>query len=414
MTKPMEVSVKSQRLLALLGAATLAVTLAACSAADADAGEGSNGAPDGEIIFGLDEDSTGPGASYAVIAGKTIRMAVDEINAAGGIDGKKIKIVVGNDESDPTKTPTVVRKLVDDGAQVLLLDTGSGAVLQGKSVVKQAGIPAIAPTAVTTSVALPPDNEFTYMLANGVDQFAEAYCGAMEEKGFEKIAVLSDASPAIDNINKLIIPILEDCAEVVAEETAPVDAADLSAQVARLKQADPDVLLVSSLGGNFEVLAHNTLHQQLPGILRFSLASIGNQPDSWSRTNKGALADVVYMGALDMDNPKTAELEKKLKKINGDDYRLTAYDAQAYDSVYLLKTAIEAAGGADDPTAVRDALDAISGFEASFGQAGFTLSFTPEKHMGADGLCGLVLSGFDENNEPTGAWPDFQVPCELK
>lgn len=409
----MEVSVKSQRLLALLGVATLAVSLAACSAAESDAGSADAGSG-GEIIFGLDEDSTGPGASYAVIAGKTIRMAVNEINAAGGIDGKTIRIVVGNDESDPTKTPTVVRKLVDDGAQVLLLDTGSGAVLQGKSVVKQAGIPAIAPTAVTTSVALPPDNEFTYMLANGVDQFAEAYCGAIKEKGYTSIAVLGDASPAIDNINKLIIPILEDCAEVVAVETAPVDAADLSAQVARMKQADPDVILVSSLGGNFEVLAHNTLHQQIPGVLRFSLASIGNQPDSWARTNPGALADVVYMGALDMSNPKTVELEKKLKKINGDDYRLTAYDAQAYDSVYLLKAAIEAAGGADDPKAVRDALDEITGFEASFGQAGFTLSFTPDKHMGADGLCGLVLSGFDEKNEPTGAWQDFQVPCELK
>ncbi|MBS1699498.1 MAG: ABC transporter substrate-binding protein [Actinobacteria bacterium] len=409
----MEVSVKTQRLLALLGAATLAVTLTACAGEEADASGSGAGGAKGEIVFGLDEDSTGPGASYAVIAGKTIRMAVDEINAAGGIGGQKIRIVVGNDESDPTKTPTVVRKLVDDGAQVLLLDTGSGAVLQGKSVVKQAKIPAIAPTAVTTSVALPPDNEYTYMLANGVDQFAKAYCGAIEKKGFKKIAVLSDASPAIDNINKLVIPILEDCADVVAQESAPVDAADLSAQVARIKQADPDVILVASLGGNFEVLAHNTLFQQLPGVLRFSLASIGNQPDSWARTNPGALKDVVYMGAIDKNNPKTVELEKKLKAANGNDYRLTAYDAQAYDSVYLLKAAIEAAGGADDPTAVRDALNKISGFEASFGQTGFTLSFTADKHMGADGLCGLVLSGFDAKNQPTGAWPDFQLPCTV-
>lgn len=410
---------KKQRLVALLGASVLAFSLAACASdgggsASGGGGSAGDGAADGEIIFGLDEDSTGPGASYATIAGKTIRFAVQEINDAGGINGQKIKIVVGNDESDPTKTPTVVRKLVDDGAQVLLLDTGSAAVLQGKSIVKQAGIAAIAPTAVTSTVALAPDNEFTYMLANGVDQFAEAYCGAIEKKGLKKIALLSDASPAIDNINKLIVPILKDCVEVVAEETAPVDAADLSAQVARIKQAGPDVVLVSSLGGNFEVLAQNTLFQQLPGILRFSLASIGNQPDSWKRATPGALEDVVYMGALDAGNAKTAELEKKLKKANGDDYRLTAYDAQAYDSVYLLAAAIEKAGGATDPTKVRDALNEVSGYEASFGQSGFTLSFGPDKHQAADGLCGLVLSGFDANNEPTGAWADYQVPCETK
>ncbi|GAA4487899.1 ABC transporter substrate-binding protein [Microbacterium panaciterrae] len=402
---------KSQRMLALVGVAALAVSLSACAADDSPSST-SSATSGGEIVFGLDEDSTGPGASYATIAGKTIRMAVNEINAAGGIGGKKIRIVVGNDESDPTKTPTVVRKLVDDGAQVLLLDTGSGAVLQGKSVVKQAAIPAIAPTAVTTSVALAPDNEFTYMLANGVDQFAKAYCGAMQKEGHKSIAVLSDASPAINNINKLIIPILQGCVKVLAQETAPVDVADLTAQVARIKESGPDAVLVSSLGGNFEVLAQNTLFQQMPGVRRFSLASIGNQPDSWSRVDKGALADVVYMGALDKGNPKTAELTKKLKKLNGNDYRLTAYDAQAYDSVYLMKQAIEAAGGADNPTAVRDQLNKISGYKASFGQAGFTLSFSADKHGGADGLCGLVLSGFDKNNQPTGAWPEYQVPCK--
>lgn len=404
---------KTQRLIALLGTAALAASLVACSA-EADAGSDApeSGAA-GEIIIGMDEDSTGPGASYATIAGATTRMAVDEINESGGIDGKQIKIVVGNDESDPTKTPTVVRKLVDQGAQALILNTGSAAVLQAKSIVKQAGIPAIAPTAVTTSVGLAPDNEFMFMLANGVDQFAEAYCGAIEANGYKKIAVLSDASPAIDNINKLIIPILEECVDVVAEESAPVDASDLSAQVARMKQAEPDVLLVSSLGGNFEVLAQNTLASQLPGLIRFSLASIGNQPDSWARTNPGALADVVYMGSLDSGNAKTKELEKKLKAANGDDYRMTSYDAQAYDAVYMLKAALEAAGGADDPTATRDALQGISGYEASFGQSGFTLSFGADKHIGADGLCGLVLSGFDEKNEPTGAWADFQVPCSV-
>lgn len=404
---------KSQRLIALLGTAAIAVSLAACSSSSESGAEGDTESTGEEIIFGMDEDSTGPGASYATIAGATTRMAVDEINENGGIDGKQIKIVVGNDESDPTKTPTVVRKLVDEGAQVLLLNTGSAAVLQAKSVVKQAGIPVIAPTAVTTSVGLAPDNEYTFMLANGVDQFANAYCGAIEEKGYTKLAILSDASPAIDNINKLMLPILEECVDVVAEESAPVDAADLSAQVARLKQADPDVLLVSSLGGNFEVLAQNTLASQLPDLLRFSLASIGNQPDSWARMNPGALENVVFMGALDQDNAKTQDLEKKLKAANGDDYRMTSYDAQAYDAVYLMKAAIEEAGGADDPTAVRDALQKITDYEASFGQAGFTLSFGPDKHIGADGLCGLVLSGFDKNNQPIGAWADYQVPCDV-
>ncbi|MDA4890651.1 ABC transporter substrate-binding protein [Streptomyces sp. MS2A] len=405
-------SMSRHRILGVAAATVAALALTACAGDDAGASSSGSTADGGDpIIIGLDEDSTGPGASYATIAGDTVRMAVDEINADGGILGREVRIVVGNDESDPTKTPSIVRKLVDDGAHAIILATGGGSVLQAKAVAKQAGITAVAPVAITTSVGLPPDNEFTYMLANGLDDYASVYCGAFEEMGYEKLAILADTTPAIDNIAGLLVPGLEECIDIVAEESAPVDAADLGAQTARIKQADPDVVLVMSVGGNFEVLAHNTLDPQLPDVLRFSLASIGNQPDAWDRANPGALAEVVYMGSIDTKNAATAALEEKLKKANGDDYRLTAYDAQAYDTVHLLKAAIEEAGGTEDLTAIRDAFDAISAYPAAFGQDGFTLSFSPDKHIGADSLCGLVLSGFDEDNQPSGAWPEYQVTC---
>ncbi|WP_427869544.1 ABC transporter substrate-binding protein [Leucobacter luti] len=397
----------------LAGLASLVLLLSACSG-----GSGGSEAPPASdldtknpVVIGLDEDSTGPGAAYATLAGATARMAVDEINANGGILGREVQVVVGNDESDPTKTPSVIRKLVDDGAHALVLATGGGSVLQAKAVVKDAGITAVAPVAITTSVGLPPDNENMYMLANGLDDFSEAYCGAFEKEGYKKLGILADTSAAIDNIAGLLVPALGECIDIVAQEKAPVDAADLNAQAARIKAEDPDVLLVMSVGGNFEVLAQNTLAAQMPKEMRFSLASLGNQPDSWALANPGVLEDVVYMGALDSGNPRTAELEKKLKKANGDDYRLTAYDAQAYDAVYLIKQAIEDAGGTDDLTAIRDSFNGITDYEASFGQDGFKLSFSADKHIGADSLCGLVLSGFDENNEPSGPWTKFQVSC---
>lgn len=403
---------KQRRLAGAAAIAALALVFSACSGGgEAPKPVNTNLDSENPVIFGLDEDSTGPGASYSTIAGNTVRMAVDEINADGGILGREVKLVVGNDESDPTKTPSVIRKLVDEGAHALILSTGGGSILQAKSVVKDAGVPAIAPVVITTSVGLPPDNEFTYMLANGLDDFSKVYCGAFEEKGYKTLGILADTTPAIDNIAGLLLPALEECIDIVATEKAPVDAADLGAQTARIKQANPDALLVMSVGGNFEVLAHNTLAPQLPGVLRFSLASIGNQPDSWTRANPGVLSEVVYMGAVDPTNAATKALEAKLKKANGDDYRLTAYDAQAYDAVYTLKAAIEAAGGTDDLTAIRDALNETASHPASFGQEGFTLSFTSDKHIGADALCGLVLSTFDDQNQPIGAWSDYQVPC---
>ena len=409
-------------LLALLIAASLVA--AGCGGDDGDGGSGdSDGAeigsgetenmPEGEpIIIGMDLDSTGPGASYSVIAGQTIEDAVEQINEDGGILGRPVRLVTENDESDPTRTPSIVRRLLDEhDADVLLLQSAGAAVQQAKSVLQEAGVPAIAPTSISQSIAEPPDNDFIYVLANPISDFVEVYCGAFEAADIETLAIMSDSSSTIAGVNDLLLPGLNDCVDIVAQEEADVDASDVNAQIARIADEDPDAVLVSSVGGNFEVVAQNTLYQQMPDVTRFSLASIGNQPETWDLANPGALEGLIYMASIDPSNPRTQELEEFLEPRRDDDWQMTAYDAQAYDSVYLLRQAIEDAGTADDPVAINEALQAIEGYEAHFGQEGFTISYGPDKHIGSDGLCGLSLVQFDADNRPSEPWDEYQPPC---
>ncbi|MBS4751944.1 ABC transporter substrate-binding protein [Nocardioides sp. zg-ZUI104] len=400
------------RPVALATALVACLAFAACGEDDGGAAPDRNKDLTGEpIVIGLDEDSTGPGASYSTIAGKTIRNAVERLNAEDGILGRPVELVIENDESDPTKAPSVIRKLLDQKANALILVTASAAVNQAKPVIQKAGIPAIAPIAISQTFAEPPDSDYAYSLANVLSDFVKVYCGAAESEGYKTLAILSDDTPTIEGVNGLLKPGLEECFEIVADEVAPEDTADVNAQVAKIQKAKPDAILVSSVGGNFEVLAHNTLAQQLPDTQRFSLASIGNQPDIWKLANPAALKGLVFMGSIDHENPKTADLEKTLRERRGeDDYSVTAYDAQAWDAVMLLKQAIEAAGSTDG-AAIQKALNEISGYEASFGQTGFTLTFAPDKHLGADGLCGLVLTEFGDDNKPSGAWGAYQPPC---
>ena len=384
-----------------------------------DGGDGGDGdtddggdAPSGEpIVFGMDLDSTGPGASYSTIAGDTVRDAVDELNENGGILGRPVELVVENDESDPTKTPSVIRKLLDRNADVLILQTASAATIQAKPIIQEAQKPALAPTSISQTLAEQPDGDFTYVLANPISDFIEVYCGGYEAAGIETLAVMSDATTTIDGVNSLLLPGMEECVDIVAEEKAEVDASDVTAQIARLRDSNPDAIFVSSVGGNFEVLVQNTLAQQMPDTPRFSIASIGNQPDSWELANPGALEGLIFMSNLDPTNPKTQELEDFLKERRGDDYVITAYDAQGYDTVQLLKMAIEAAGSPDDGVAINDALESIEGYEAHFGQTGFTLSYGPDKHVGTDGLCGLTLVQFGADNTPEKPWDVYQPPC---
>jgi branched-chain amino acid transport system substrate-binding protein len=400
----------------------LALVAAACGGDDDDSASGDDaeigsGAaenmPEGEpIVIGMDLDSTGPGASYSVIAGQTIEDAITEVNEDGGILGRPVELVTENDESDPTKTPSVVRKLLDDhGADVLILQSAGAAVQQAKSVVQEAGVPALAPTSISQSIAEPPDSDYIYILANPIADFIDVYCGAFDAAGIESLAVMSDATSTIAGVNDLLLPGLGDCVDIVAEEEADVDASDVNAQIARIADEDPDAVLVSSVGGNFEVVAQNTLAQQMPDVTRFSLASIGNQPETWDLANPGALEGLIYMASIDPTNPLTEELQGFLEPQRDDDWQMTAYDAQAYDTIQLIRMAIEEAGTADDPEAIKDALDSITGYEAHFGQEGFTLSYAPDKHIGTDGLCGLSLVEFDADNRPAEPWDEYQPPC---
>lgn len=397
------------RLSAVLAVA-VALAAAGCGSGSNGTGTPDSGSAKGEpIIIGMDEDSTGPGASYSTIAGKTIRHAIQDLNDKGGVLGRPLKLVIENDESDPTKVPATLQKLASQGAKMLLLQSGSAAIMQAKSTLTQLKLPAIAPTGVTATLVAPPNNELIYMLANTTGDWAKVYCGAFQAANITKLGVLADDTTTIAALNKALFDAMK-CVEVVATEKGATAASDLSPQVARLKNANPDAVLVTSVGGAFEVLAQNTLASQMAGKTRFSLASIGNQPASWKLANAGALKDLIFMGSINSQNPRTQDLVKFLKAKNGADYEITAYDAQAWDTVQLLKQMIEKAGG-DDPAKLNAAIQSISKYPATFGQASFTLSFSADKHLGADGLCGLSLIQFGADNKPSGPWPTYQPPC---
>jgi len=403
--------VRSKAVVAAVGA-LVALAVAATGCSKKSDNTPTNGSATGEpIVIGLDQDSTGPGASYSNISGATLRLAVQYINDNGGVLGRPLKFVVENDESDPTKVPATIQKLVAEGAKMLLLQSGSAAIIQAKSTLTQVGLPAIAPTGVTATLVAPPDNELIYMLANTTNDWADVYCGAFKAANIKTVGVLSDDTTTIAALDKALFAKMTCGITILPAEVGASNADDLSPQVGRLKNANPDAILVTSVGGQFEVLAQNTLAAQLPGKTRFSLASIGNQPASWKLANPGALDGLIFMGSINSDNPRTKTLVDFLRSKNGADYQITAYDAQAWDTMQVVKMAIEKAGGPDDPKKLNEAIQSISKLPASFGQANFTLSFSADKHLGADGPCGLSLVQFGSDNKPKGPWSTFQPPC---
>ena len=238
------------------------------------------------------------------------------------------------------------------------------------------------------------------------------YCGAWKATGVKTIGVLRDDSTTTASLDDILFPALEKCVKIVDVETASGTTSDVTAQVARLKSHNPGAVLVADLGGQFEVLAQEAVHQFMPSTPRYSLATIVNEPSTWSLATPGSLNGVISMGSLNPNNVQTKKLNSFLQAHDGKNYPMTAFDADAWDAVQLMKTAMVAAGGADDMQKVNQQMQAITSYEASFGQPGYTLSYSAAKHAGANGLCGLVLQQFDANNKPSKAFSKYQPTCK--
>jgi branched-chain amino acid transport system substrate-binding protein len=388
-----------------------AVAVIAALALTACGGSGSDDS--GDVVLGLVEDTSGPGAAYSKITAGSVRAAVDEINAKGGVlGGRKLRIEAGNDGSDPSKSPTVTRKIIGKGAVAVLFPTGSGAILANKSVMQQSKVVGIAPTSATAQLATPPDNDYFYIQVPSTEHQSQAFVGAFQAAGIKKLAIFSDDTPTIASYNKVFVPAFEKAGiEIVRQEHASVKATDVTAQVSRIRDAEPDAVLATSVGGQLEVLFHNTAQPMLGDkVKRFSLASIGNQPALWKLAKPGALDGLVYTSHVAPDNPRTKELRAALEAKNGPDFVMTDYDADAFNAVYLVKNAIEKAGSAD-PAKIHEAMNQTTKFPSYFGQANFTVSFNATKHDGADGPCGLVFAEF-EDNKPAGKWDGYQPECK--
>jgi branched-chain amino acid transport system substrate-binding protein len=387
-----------------VAAAVLSLSVTAC---------GSSSESDGDIVIGMIEDTAGGTAATSAEATRGIELALSEINAGGGIDGKKLKLARFSDGGEPSQSPALVRKLVNEKARIILMNSGSASAAQVKPIVEQEHIAAISPTNILGAIAQPPNNTYSYILANPVTDVGAVYGAAFTKAGYKRVAVLTDDSPTMAGLNDALLPTLQKAGvELVAKEKAPMNSTDVTTQVSRLSRSNPDAVLVSSLGGQLEVLFQNALKQALPKTPRFSLASIGNQPETWALAKPGTLDGLVYASAISSQNARSNELANKLKGRYGPKFKaLTAFSAQGYDSVYLIKKVLTEAGSGADSKAINDALQKVSGFEASFGGTGFTMSFSGAKHIGSDGLCGIVLRTFDAENKPGANWATYQPSC---
>ncbi len=169
-------------------AARLALVLLVAAAASGCGGGGKSS----EISVGGYMGLTGNVATFGQSTKNAIVMAVDEINAAGGIDGRKIKMTIEDDQSRPEEAATVVRKLISqDGVIAVIGDIPSSNSLAAAPICQEAGVPMITPSSTNPKVTETGDYIFRVCF---IDPFQGTVMArfAYEHQGVRKAAILRD------------------------------------------------------------------------------------------------------------------------------------------------------------------------------------------------------------------------------
>ena len=320
-----------------------------------------------EITIGLATAQTG-GLAYAdqpSLAG--FKMAVDEINAAGGLGGKyKITLDIKDTRTDTAATVQAAQELVAAGVKVMITPCDADPSIAAGQISQQAQIPTLTFCGTTPTITeAVGDYMFgTYPADNGQ---AALLADFAVQKGYKTAYILK--SP--DSAYTLRLP--EYFAEVfqkkggtlAGEGTYTMGQQDFAAEVTKIKAMNPqpDVIMTAAYEPDFPAFL-----QQLrgAGVTAPVLGSDGI--DSPTTTGLGAIADgIVHTTAgFPVEGSKLAAFYEKFKAATGAAPE-TVYVATGYEIPYILDAAVKAAGSVDGP-ALRDALANLKDVEVLTGK----------------------------------------------
>ncbi len=333
------------------------------------------------IRLGILYDASGGAADYSRYNLMNAGLAVDEINAAGGILGRQVELIKEDDGNDPNVSPLRTRTLVKRGAVALILGSGSASALQARVVAEEEKVPAFA-TVLNDKVAQPPNNAYVFQVNNSATQQLNVLVSGIKSKA-KKIAIFTDTSPTGSGLANLYKKALEAAGvEVIATEAVDVGATDATAQVTRLRDKwNAPAVLVSGQAPQEQALFVRTVVSMGWNVPLFQDVTAVS-PSYRKLLGPKGLEHLYYLEPIDPDNELSQKWIRKFMEKYPNEPVLTTM-GNVWNGVYLFKRAVEMVNGTEGP-ALRDAIEKICGMKSHFGPPTSTVCCSKENHLCAD------------------------------
>jgi len=206
---------------------------------------------DTEIVVGTHIDLSGPAAAGMPMLRNGMQLRIDELNAAGGVHGRKIRLIVEDNASQPQQAVRAVQKLIkSDNAFAILNSFGSGPNAATVKMANDAGVMVFAPWAASGIIQKVSGNSpllFT-TVQNYDTTTANGLSWALKNWKSQKVGVIYQEGPFGDLVRAGVNSALKEAGQtVVAEAAYKVGDIDFSSQVAKLKAANVDLIVAGTL-----------------------------------------------------------------------------------------------------------------------------------------------------------------------
>lgn len=341
--------------------------LAACGEVKSGGSNATGTTVDDKVIkIGFNFEETGPVAAYGTAEQKGAQLAVDEINKAGGIDGKQIEVVDKDNKSETAEAASVATNLVTQSkVNAIVGPATSGAVAASIPNATKAGVPVISPSATQDGLT---DGQDYLFIATFQDSFQGQIIAkyATDNLKAKKVVLYTDNS---SDYAKGIAKSFRDSfkGEIVADETFVAGDTDFQAALTKIKGKEFDAIV---LPGYYTEAGKIVNQARGLGIEQPIVGGDGfNGAEFVEQATPEKASDIYFISGFST----TVDVSEKAKKF------LEAYQAKykedpstfaalAYDSVYMLA---DAAKGAKTSVELKDNLAKTKNFEGVTGDTSF-------------------------------------------
>ncbi|HEY0327587.1 MAG TPA: ABC transporter substrate-binding protein [Rhodopseudomonas sp.] len=329
---------------------------------------------------------TGPASFLGDPEDKTLKLYVDKINAAGGVGGNKIELVVYDDGGDASKARTFATRLIEDDKVVAMVGgSTTGTTMAMIPVFEEAQIPFISLAGAIEIIE--PVRKYVFKTPHTDKMACEKIFENIKQRGFTKVALISGTDGFGSSMRAQCVKVAPTYGvQIVTEETYGPRDSDITAQLTKIKgTAGVQAVVNPGFGQGPAIVTRNYAQlgmQTVPlyqshGVASKSFIALAGPAAEGVRLPAAALLVGDKLPDSDPQKPVVVDYKNTYEDVTKQP--VSTFGGHGYDGLFILVEAIKRANSTD-PKKIRDEIEKTTGFVGTGG----IVTMSPTDHLGLD------------------------------